>query len=299
MQHNNISAPPNNTNALNDSKKHWAMFGCGSLLVIFILVSTVASVALTQVPIDIFNNMSVTKMAFDQIWQSLGLFVVLPGILLLFFYQKHALQFLKLDKKPAAKSILLAFLLVLSAGVVLDLVIQYNEKIGLPTELSNFLQQLHDLNTSGQEAFLKFTTLPQFVMVFIAMAIMPAITEEFLFRGVIQNSLSRNNIHPALAIGITAFLFAIMHLQFYYFFGLFLMGVLLGLLYYWSNSLWVPIIAHLINNGLIVIGYGLYNFGYIKTNPLATGHAPLWLSILGIVIFLPLIYTSKKQLKQA
>jgi membrane protease YdiL (CAAX protease family) len=46
-----------------------------------------------------------------------------------------------------------------------------------------------------------------------------------------------------------------MHLQFLGFFPRFLIGGLLGYMFYWSGSIWLPILAHFVNNGVAVILY--------------------------------------------
>ena len=85
------------------------------------------------------------------------------------------------------------------------------------------------------------------------MAILPAVGEELLFRGLLQQKLFScfKNIH--ISIWITAFLFSALHLQFFGFFPRFLLGALLGYMFYWSGSLWLPIIAHFTNNALALL----------------------------------------------
>jgi hypothetical protein len=87
----------------------------------------------------------------------------------------------------------------------------------------------------------------------IMIAIIPAIGEELLFRGVLLRILRdwMKNIH--VAIIVSALLFSFIHFQFYGFLPRFLMGVAFGYLLHWSGSLWVPIIAHFVNNGTAVV----------------------------------------------
>jgi len=84
-------------------------------------------------------------------------------------------------------------------------------------------------------------------------AILPALGEELVFRGVLLRHFREwtKNIH--VAIFITAFLFSSVHMQFYGFLPRFLMGVLFGYMLYWSGSIWVPIMAHFINNAAAIV----------------------------------------------
>ncbi|MEE9438071.1 MAG: CPBP family intramembrane glutamic endopeptidase [Saprospiraceae bacterium] len=84
----------------------------------------------------------------------------------------------------------------------------------------------------------------------LIIAVLPAIGEELLFRGVIQNELVKKITNPHVAIGITAFIFSAIHLQVLGFIPKFILGLILGYSYYWTKSIWYPILLHFFNNGL-------------------------------------------------
>jgi membrane protease YdiL (CAAX protease family) len=72
------------------------------------------------------------------------------------------------------------------------------------------------------------------------------------------------NVH--LAVLLSSFIFAAIHLQFYGFLPRFLLGMVLGYLYFWSGSLWLPVTAHFTNNFLSVMVEFLFRKGLIHTN---------------------------------
>lgn len=84
-------------------------------------------------------------------------------------------------------------------------------------------------------------------------AVIPAIGEEFLFRGVImrQIALSTKNIH--LAVWVSAAFFSFIHGEITVFIPRFLMGVVLGYMFVWSGNIWLGVMAHLFNNVLAVL----------------------------------------------
>ena len=95
----------------------------------------------------------------------------------------------------------------------------------------------------------------------LVIAIIPAIGEELFFRGYLQQKLIKWNRSPHIGIIITAILFSIIHFQFSGLIPRFILGVLLGYIFYWSSSLWIPIIAHFVNNAqVLIIAY--VNKGY-------------------------------------
>ena len=91
-----------------------------------------------------------------------------------------------------------------------------------------------------------------YILNLIALAITPAICEEMFFRGVLQKHLvgSMNNKH--VAILLTAFIFSAIHLQFSGLLPRFILGAVLGYLFYFTGSLWISIVAHATNNALVV-----------------------------------------------
>jgi len=113
-------------------------------------------------------------------------------------------------------------------------------------------------------AFIKMDSIGLFLFNLLMIGVLPAIGEEMLFRGLLQRLLRDwfGNIH--VAIFMAAFFFSAMHMQFYGFFPRMMLGVIFGYLFYWSGSLWVPIWAHFINNGSVIIFAWLAQHGVIK-----------------------------------
>ena len=69
-----------------------------------------------------------------------------------------------------------------------------------------------------------------------------------MFRGYLQKKISKrlSNIH--ISICITAVIFSAIHFHFQAFIARFILGLVLGYLFVWSKSIWLPILAHFINN---------------------------------------------------
>ena len=104
-----------------------------------------------------------------------------------------------------------------------------------------------------------------FVLNFITVALLPAICEEWIFRGTLQRLLSEKmNIH--IAVFLASFFFSFIHFEFSGFLPRIVLGVFLGYLYYYSGSLWANIFAHAANNGAQVIFMYLNYKGIYKIN---------------------------------
>jgi membrane protease YdiL (CAAX protease family) len=86
----------------------------------------------------------------------------------------------------------------------------------------------------------------------IAVSIIPATSEELLFRGVMQGVL-QNKKRVIKAILITSLLFALMHGDVSALTYTFTAGIIMGCIYYYTGSLWLSIIYHATNNAISIL----------------------------------------------
>ena len=94
------------------------------------------------------------------------------------------------------------------------------------------------------------------LMTFISIAVVPALSEEFLFRGCILSNLLPYGKNTAILF--SALLFALMHGNFAQFFYTFVAGIVLGAVYVKTDSIWAPTFIHLFNNFYSVIQQVVY-----------------------------------------
>ncbi len=107
------------------------------------------------------------------------------------------------------------------------------------------------------ELMVYFQSPTQSLLALLVIAILPAVGEEFLFRGIIQNRLKTIFHHTHLAIWLTGFLFSFIHFQFFGFIPRMFLGILFGYIYHLSGNLWLPILMHFVNNAttLLVVNW--------------------------------------------
>jgi uncharacterized protein len=198
---------------------------------------------------DLQNPASVASLKWIQGCSSIGVFV-LPA--LLYFYLMN-IPFAK--KKFSRQQLMLSIAIMLLALPVINFLVVWNESIHLPAFLNGveiWMQNMEAQAMQMTEMFLRMNSPTDLVVNLFLIALIPALGEEFLFRGVIQSSLYRwkGNIH--LSIWLSAFLFSALHMQFLGFVPRFLIGGMFGYLFFWSGSIWIPVIVHFCNNALAV-----------------------------------------------
>jgi uncharacterized protein len=100
---------------------------------------------------------------------------------------------------------------------------------------------------------LKGGSIKDLILNLIFVAVFAGVGEELFFRGVLQRLFIKAFKNPWAGIIIAAFIFSAIHLQFYGFIPRFILGILLGLIYWYSGSLWPAIVAHFAYDALAVV----------------------------------------------
>lgn len=101
-------------------------------------------------------------------------------------------------------------------------------------------------------AIISLNNAKDFILALIIMAFLPALCEETLFRGGLQNFLSRGTGRPWFSIIVVSILFSLAHFSFYGFLSRFFLGFVLGAIFHYSGKLWLSILAHFVNNALAI-----------------------------------------------
>jgi membrane protease YdiL (CAAX protease family) len=139
----------------------------------------------------------------------------------------------------------------------IDITSYLNQKIHLPecmSPLEKWMYETEENLTQITESMLSEKGIIPFIINIFIIAVMAGLSEEILFRGALLSIIRKKTANPHMAIWIVAILFSAIHFQFYGFIPRILLGVFLGYLLYWSNSIWVPVFAHFLNNAIAVTG---------------------------------------------
>lgn len=129
----------------------------------------------------------------------------------------------------------------------------------IPTSIVVMIQ--NSMGFSGQVPDLPLNGDPVVqTLFFFSLAVIPALAEELIFRGVILSSLRR--FGDTFAIFASAFLFALYHMNFTQITFAFFCGLVLAFAVIKTGNLWVGVLIHFINNcASVVMTLFEYNTG--------------------------------------
>ncbi|MDR0965361.1 MAG: CPBP family intramembrane metalloprotease [Myxococcales bacterium] len=115
---------------------------------------------------------------------------------------------------------------------------------------------LFDLSAQDQAAVFEGLPLVERIGLVLAICLAAPLFEEFAFRGVLQPRLAAH-LTPRWAILAAALCFAAIHFNLAGLGAIVELGLVLGLLAYWSGSLWPAIAAHAIHNIVTLIIFAI------------------------------------------
>lgn len=249
---------------LSPSGKFWILMLLFMLsLIIFSLLAAIILIPFSGVhglsdigKISDYNNPNVILgLKIAQTVSAIGTFI-LPAFAFSKLVSNDAAGFLKINAKPKIQALILVPFLMIAALPLINWMAEWNSRMIFPEFLFGLEQWMKNAEEEAKqltEAFLKMEGIADLFINLFVVGFLAAFAEELMFRGVIQRLLADWVKNKHLAIWTTAIIFSAFHFQFYGFIPRMLLGALLGYLFMWSGSLWLPVFAHFMNNGMAVV----------------------------------------------
>jgi membrane protease YdiL (CAAX protease family) len=203
-----------------------------------------------------FNSTSnLNALKYIQALTSAGLFIY-PAWYFCKALNQTPAEFLKLNRKTTFSEVVLSIAVVYAAMPFVSWLIYANSFFEFPASMAQLEQELkaaEELASKLTQSFVKADTIDVLWVNIIVIAVLPAIGEEFLFRGVLQNFVRLTTGKKHFAVWMIAFVFSAFHGQFYGFLPRMILGAALGYAYLFTGNLWISIIMHFVNNAFAVV----------------------------------------------
>ncbi len=232
---------------------------------------------------------------------------IVPAIAAMAIFYRKPLHAMCLDRAPGWKAIAIVVAFYILSLPAMNWIVSFNESMSLPASMSGIEQLMRSLEDEAAETtktLLDIHSIWELVPCVLVVGLMAGLSEEILFRGAMLRTMQDSRLGPHAVVWIVAIVFSAIHMQFYGFIPRMLLGVWLGYLLVWTRSLWVPIIAHTLNNSTVVVMSYLANKGVVAEDfgdhlglP-ADGDFP-WLAMASVVLSVALAVWAHHQYKPA
>lgn len=217
---------------------------------------------------------------------------ITPAIVAMAFFYRKPLQAMCFNKAPGWLALIIVLAVYCISLPGMNWLVKINEEMSLPLWMSGIEQIMRAAEDRAAEVtkqLLDIHTVGRLLAVTFVVGFMAGLSEEMLFRGAMLRTMQDSHLNKHAVVWLVAFIFSAIHFQFYGFLPRLVLGAWLGYLLVWTRSLWVPIIAHTLNNSTVVVMSYLANKGIVAEDfgdnlgiP-AEGAFP-WLAIASIII---------------
>jgi uncharacterized protein len=152
---------------------------------------------------------------------------LVPSLVYWYYIERRTTADFNFREEATGRIWMLVLVLVIAFMPFNSLVIELNADMQLPHALQgieNWMRAKEDQLAELTRFLTQFESVPQLIIALLVIALIPAVGEELLFRGVLQRKLAEawSNVH--LSIWVSAALFSAIHVQFYGFFPRLLLG---------------------------------------------------------------------------
>lgn len=237
---------------------------------------------------------------YIQALQHISIFLI-PSLCVAYLMTGKVSEYLKTNRMPDVPGVILVIILTLFLiPLISDLGI-WNSRLVMPEWLGGLEKWmvLKEAEAAKLTGWLIFSGSPGGLIInIIIIALIPAIGEEFLFRGLFQDIFTGLFKSPHIGIIITAILFAVFHMQFYGLVPRIVLGLVYGYLFFWSATMWLPVLAHFLNNLVPVILAHLIGWENINSNFHDYIHGDTYSSVIPLAFSLILILIIRYRYKE-
>jgi uncharacterized protein len=289
---------------------HWGQFGIllgltGAGIIVGTLVSATVWMMMTghQMPTNPDEILQPKYYTVDMVMQTVSTFFIffLPIYVFARICYYDSNKFIGFNLRISYKQVLLVLAILIASFFLSSALSELNRVLPIPMSWKAHFKHMESDREAQESALIQISSLSKYIFSLLVIALLPALFEETFFRAGMQNLLTRWMKHPWTAIILTSIIFSLIHLSYYGFLVRFALGILLGLVYYYSGSLWLNVLFHFLFNGIQVTALYLSNSKKEMSKADIDTGFPWWLGIfaLGLIIYLVIEFIKVSKAQQA
>ncbi len=220
---------------------------------------------------------------------------LLPALILARNMGKNAFAHLGFNTAIGFKQ-MIPLLLIMVAGIMLSGALgELNEKIPLPATLYAKAKALEEEYKTSMMAMANMKTVADYLLALLVLAAAPALCEEVLFRGGFQQVFIGWTKSKWTGIIITSILFSAFHFSYFGFLPRLALGIILGLIFFYSKNIWLNIFLHFLNNAMVVTQLYMASRIGKSLDKTMDENIPMWVGIIALLLLVFFFRIFKKE----
>ncbi len=224
--------------------------------------------------------------------------LLVPAFILARILSRRPLNELGFSTRLNVRQIIIVIFMAVAAIVLSNALAELNQRIPMPEK---FIVKAKAFEKQYDDTIMVMASMAgtkDFIFSLLAMAFFPALFEEVLFRGGLQQIFVKWTKTPWLGILITSILFSLLHLSYFGFIPRVGLGMVLGYIFYYSRNIWLNILLHFLNNALIVTQMYLLTRSNVSKEELTKSMDqtfPVWWGLIALALLVVLFIYFKKE----
>lgn len=270
------------------------LFGAGLILAVIIQLFFALSMVnlgdlMSGSDKALLNAMTLPENINKVRWmQMLGTFAMmfLPAFFFALIVSKRPLDYLGLNKPTNVQLILLVIAIAVTALFLSGGLGELNKLIPISKKWELKFKKMEDNYADQVMMLANMKSIADYFISLLMIAILPALFEELLFRGTLQQLFIRWFKNAHVAIFVTSFLFSIIHFSYFGFLPRLALGLMLGYIFYFSKNIWLSMLMHFINNGVAITALYFATRKGEDVKKVMDESYPLWVAGITLIIVL-------------
>lgn len=221
---------------------------------------------------------------------------LIPSWAVGFFAKGNIAHNMGFNKIGSLYKVLIVVVLAFSGLALSGALATATELIPIPKDWNDWAVALEESYKKAMVAITNMKSGNDLFVNLLLVAFVPAVMEELYFRGALQKTIKDWFGNAIPAIILTAIIFSAFHFSFFGFLSRMALGVMLGFIYEYTKTIWLPILLHFINNGVAIVGLYLVRNDVQKTNQLMDEGMPIYWGAAALVVIIFLLLQLKKDI---
>jgi len=209
---------------------------------------------------------------------------LLPALIFAKIVYRTPFSYLGFSKKISIKQVLIIFVITIGAMILSGALGELNEKIPISQSFYEKARKLEDLYRQQMLNMAAMRSFGEYLVVLLVIAAAPALFEEILFRGTLQQIMVGWTQNKWAGIIIASILFSAFHFSYFGFLPRLALGVILGLIFYNSRNIWLNILLHFLNNAIVVTQLYIVSLQGKSIEKTLDENMPPWWGLAAVVL---------------
>ena len=220
---------------------------------------------------------------------------LLPALVLAKLVSNRPFSQLGFSSSINAKQVFLLVVITFASMVLSGALGELNEIIPIPAKWFAKAKAMEDDYKATMMVMANMKNNVDYILSLLVMAAAPALVEEVLFRGGFQQVLIGWTKNKWAGIILTSVIFSAIHFSYFGFLPRLGLGIVLGLVFFYSKNIWLNILLHFLNNAFVVTQLYAVSRQGKPIQKTMDESMPIWWGAIALLVLWILFRTFKKE----